>query len=361
MNPNKRLLSLDVLRGITVAGMILVNNTGKCGYNYAVFAHAKWDGFSPADLVFPMFMFLMGISTYISLCKYNFQYRSAIAKIIKRSLLLILIGLVIEWFLTAIDSANYFDLSQLRLMGVMQRLGICYGITALLAVKIPHKWFMPLAIVLLAAYFIFQLFGNGFEKSADNIVGMIDSTILGANHMYLQGRQFVDPEGILSTIPAVSQVMIGFVCGKIIIDIKDNDCRMLNLFLIGTTLLFAGYLLSYACPLNKRLWSPSFVLLTCGIAALALALLLYIIDVKQNKKWFSFFEAFGANPLVIYVFSCIVGGLLVHWHIHTAVFNNLFNPLFGNYFGSFMYGVFFLLFNGLLGYVLLKRKIYIKL
>ena len=361
MNPNKRLLSLDVLRGITVAGMILVNNTGKCGYNFAAFAHAKWDGFSPADLVFPMFMFLMGISTYISLCKYDFQCRPAITKIIKRSLLLIFIGLVMEWFITSIDSGNYFDLSQLRLMGVMQRLGICYGIPALLAVAIPHKRFMPLAIILLIVYFIFQLFGNGFEKSADNIVGMIDSAILGANHMYLQGRQFVDPEGILSTIPAVSQVMIGFVCGKIIIDIKDNDRRMLNLFLIGTTLLFAGYLLSYACPLNKRLWSPSFVLLTCGIAALSLALLLYIIDVKQNKKWFSFFEAFGANPLVIYVFSCIAGGLLVHWHIHTAVFNNLLNPLFGNYFGSFMYGVFFLLFNGLLGYILLKRKIYIKL
>ena len=127
---------------------------------------------------------------------------------------------------------------------------------------------MPLAIILLIVYFIFQLFGNGFEKSADNIVGMIDSAILGANHMYLQYCQFVDPEGILSTIPAVSQVMIGFVCGKIIIDIKDNDRRMLNLFLIGTTLLFAGYLLSYACPLNKRLWSPSFVLLylwDCGI------------------------------------------------------------------------------------------------
>ena len=149
---------------------------------------------------------------------------------------------------------------------------------------------MPLAIILLIVYFIFQLFGNGFEKSADNIVGMIDSAILGANHMYLRVRQFVDPEGILSTIPAVSQVMIGFVCGKIIIDIKDNDRRMLNLFLIGTTLLFAGYLLSYACPLNKRLWSPSFVLLTCGIAALSLALLLYIIDVKQNKKWFSFLK-----------------------------------------------------------------------
>lgn len=119
-----------------------------------------------------------------------------------------------EWFITSVDGGNYSDLSQLRLMGVMQRLGICYGITALLAVTIPHKRFMPLAIILLAVYFIFQLFGNGFEKSADNIVGIVDSAILGSNHMYLQGRQFVDPEGILSTIPAVSQVMIGFVCGK---------------------------------------------------------------------------------------------------------------------------------------------------
>ncbi len=361
MNLNKRLLSLDVLRGITVAGMILVNNTGECGYNFAPFAHVKWDGFSPADLVFPMFIFLMGVSTCISLHKYNFQCRPAIVKIIKRSSLLILIGLLMEWFITSIDSGNFFDLNQLRLMGVMQRLGFCYGITALLAVTIPHKRFIPLAIILLAAYFVLQLLGNGFEKSADNIIGIIDSAILGPNHMYLQGRQFVDPEGILSTIPAVAQVMIGFVCGKKIINIKENDSRMMNLFLIGVTMLFIGYLLSYICPLNKRLWSPSFVLLTCGIAAQLWALLLYIIDVKRDKKYFSFFEAFGANPLIIYVFSCIAGRLLTHWHIHTLLFDYLLNPLFGNYFGSFMYGVLFLLFNWLLGYVLLKRKIYIKL
>ena len=201
MNPNKRLLSLDVLRGITVAGMILVNNTGKCGYNFAAFAHAKWDGFSPADLVFPMFMFLMGISTYISLCKYNFQCRPAIAKIIKRSLLLIFIGLVMEWFITSIDSGNYFDLSQLRLMGVMQRLGICYGITALLAVTIPHKRFMPLAIILLVVYFIFQLFGNGFEKSVDNIVGMIDSAILGATTCIFRAASLSIPRGYLARFP----------------------------------------------------------------------------------------------------------------------------------------------------------------
>lgn len=361
MNPNKRLLSLDILRGITVAGMILVNNTGKCGYNFAMCTHARWDGFTPADLVFPMFMFLMGISTYISLRKYSFQCRLAIKKKVKRSLLLIFIGVAMEWLITAIDSGNCSDLSQLRLMGVMQRLGICYGITALLAVTIPHKRFMPLALCFLAVYLIIQFLGNGFEKSAQNIIGIIDSAVLGANHVYLQGRQFVDPEGILSTIPAVSQVMIGFVCGKIIIDMKENDSRMQNLFLMGTMMLFAGYLLSYGCPLNKRLWSPSFVLLTCGVAALSLALLLYVIDVKQNKKSFAFFEIFGVNPLVIYVFSCIVGELFAHWQIHSVLFDKLLEPLFGNYFGSFMYGVLFLLCNGLLGYILFKRKIYIKL
>ena len=361
MNQNKRLLSLDVLRGMTVAGMILVNNTGKCGYNYAMCTHARWDGFTPADLVFPMFMFLMGISTYISLRKYNFQCRPTIRKIIKRSLLLVLIGVVMEWLITAIDSGIYWNVSQLRLMGVMQRLGICYGITALLVITVPHKRFMPLAFALLAVYLVIQLAGNGFEKSAQNIIGIVDSAVLGTNHVYLQGHQFVDPEGILSTIPAVSQVMIGFVCGKIIIDLKENNRRMQSLFLMGTTMLFAGYLLSYGCPLNKRLWSPSFVLLTCGIAALLLALLIYMIDVKQQKKSFAPFEIFGANPLVIYVFSCVAGEVFAHCQVHKFLFDNLLNPLFGNYFGSFMYGVLFLLCNGLLGYILFKRKIYIKL
>lgn len=361
VNQNKRLLSLDVLRGITVAGMILVNNTGKCGYNFAPFSHAKWDGFTPADLVFPTFIFLMGISTYISLRKYKFEYRLAIRKIIKRSLLLIIIGLLMEWFIYSLNSGNYFDISHLRIMGVMQRLGICYGATALLAVTISHKRFMPLAIFLLIAYFTLQLFGNGFEKSADNIIGIVDSFILGSNHIYLQGRQFVDPEGLLSSIPAIAQTMIGFVVGKIIIENKDNKERMLNLFLIGTAILFAGYLLSYASPINKRLWSSSFVLITSGIASLSLASLIYVIDIKQIKKWTSFFEVFGANPLAIYVFSCIVGAIFVFWGIPIILFDNLLNPIFGNYFGSFTYGCLFLLLNWLLGYTLLKKHIYIKL
>ncbi len=361
MTSSKRLLSLDVLRGITVAGMILVNNAGACGYCYAPLRHAKWDGFTPADLVFPMFMFLMGISTYISLRKYNFDWRASVAKIVKRSLLLIVIGLLMRWLIEGCETGQWTNLEHLRLMGVMQRLGICYGITALLALFVAHKRFLSIAIGLLIFYFLLQLLGHGFEKSPDNIVSKIDFAVLGANHMYLQGKQFVDPEGVLSTIPAIAQVMIGFVCGGMIVNHKDNGMRMQKLFLMGSSLLFAGFMLSYACPINKRLWSPSFVLLTCGISALMLAMLIYVIDVKQQKNWSLFFQIFGVNPLILYVFGEVFGDLLRVWGVNQYLFQTLLQPLFGNYLGSFSYAVLFLSLNWLLGYLLFKKQIYIKL
>lgn len=356
-----RLLSLDVLRGITVAGMILVNNAGACGYGYAPLRHAKWDGFTPADLVFPMFMFLMGISTYISLRKYDFQWRLALGKILKRAILLILIGIAMKGLIHAFETGIWNDWEHMRFLGVMQRLGICYGVTALLALFIPHKRFFPVALLLLTGYFILQLTGNGFEKSPDNIMAIVDSTLLGTNHMYLQGRQFVEPEGILSTIPAIAQVMIGFVCGRMIIHRKENGERMQQLFFTGTLLLFAGFLLSYACPLNKRLWSPSFVLVTCGIASLSLAVLIEIIDVRKKKKRCTFFEIFGVNPLLLYVFAEIFGDLFRVWQVPALLFDACLQPLFGNYFGSLMYAVLFLSLCWLLGMILYKKRIYIKL
>ena len=181
MNPpistHQRLLSLDVLRGITVAGMILVNNAGACGYGYAPLRHAKWDGFTPADLVFPMFMFLMGISTYISLRKYNFQWQLTIGKIIKRAFLLILIGIAMKWLIHSFETGIWNDWEHMRILGVMQRLGICYGITAVMALFIPHKRFLPIALLLLIGYFILQLAGNGFEKSPDSIISIVDSLV----------------------------------------------------------------------------------------------------------------------------------------------------------------------------------------
>ena len=361
MKDNKRLLSLDVLRGLTVAGMILVNNAGACGYCYAPLRHVSWNGFTPADLVFPMFMYMMGISTYISLRKTNFNWHLSLGKILRRSILVIIIGLAMAWLISSCSTGDWSDFAHLRLMGVMQRLGICYGITALLALFVSHQRFWGIAIGLLVFYFLLQLFGDGFEKSPENIVSRVDVAILGTDHMYLQGKQFVDPEGILSTIPAVAQVMIGFVCGRMLVQIKDNDQRIQKLFLIGTAMLFSGFLLNYADPINKRLWSPSFVLITCGIAALSLAALIYIIDVRHNKHWSVFFQVFGINPLILYVFGEVFGDLFRIWGVNKALFQPFLQPLLGDYFGSFTYAALFLLLTWLLGYLLFKKQIYIKL
>ncbi|MDD2960674.1 MAG: heparan-alpha-glucosaminide N-acetyltransferase domain-containing protein [Muribaculaceae bacterium] len=360
-NEKTRLLSLDVLRGITIVGMIIVNNAGACGFGYVATRHVKWDGLNPADLVFPMFMFLMGISTYISLRKFNFDWRLSLTKILRRSFLLILIGITMKWLVNSCDSGVWNDWENMRILGVMQRLGICYGLTAIFALFIPHKHFLKVAIGMLAGYLLLQVFGNGFEKNADNIMSIVDNAVLGVNHMYMHGKQFVEPEGVLSTIPATAQVMLGFVCGRAIIEMKDNDQKMIRLFLAGVAMLFIGWLLSYGCPINKRLWSPSFVLVTSGVAALSFGALLYVIDVKGYKKWTTFFVVIGINPLALYVLSYILGELFRFWSFTDISFNAVLQPLFGDYFGSFMYSVLFLLLNWIVGYALYKKKIYIKI
>ena len=169
----KRLVSLDVLRGITVCGMILVNNAGACGYAYAPLKHAKWDGFTPADLVFPAFMFIMGVSIYLSLNKSNFDWRISIARILRRAVLIFVSGVALKWILAFIATGEYNTLENLRIMGVLQRLGICYGIVALLAVTVRHRLFPTIIAVLLVGYYLLQLFGNGFEKCAGNIVSYV--------------------------------------------------------------------------------------------------------------------------------------------------------------------------------------------
>lgn len=357
----KRLVSLDVLRGITVCGMILVNNAGACGYAYAPLKHAKWDGFTPADLVFPAFMFIMGVSIYLSLNKSNFDWRISIARILRRAVLIFVSGVALKWILAFIATGEYNTLENLRIMGVLQRLGICYGIVALLAVTVRHRLFPTIIAVLLVGYYLLQLFGNGFEKCAGNIVSMVDYAVLGKSHMYLGGAQFVDPEGILSTIPAIAQVMIGFLCGKVIVGEKEIRSQIVKLAVWGTSMFVVGYLWSYAAPLNKRLWSPSFVLVTCGITSLIFATLIYIIDDSKRTRWSFPFLVVGVNPLSIYIFSEIAGGLFRKLQWTTISFEGIWQPLFGNYGGSLAYALAFLMFNWLIAFFLYKKHIYIKL
>lgn len=382
---NKRLLALDVLRGITIAGMILVNNPGSWSYVYTPLGHASWNGLTPTDLIFPFFMFIMGISTYISLRKYNFEFSYAAAwKIIKRTIVIFAIGIGLAWFSLAFRNwysladaglsfgvrlwESFSDLGNLRILGVLQRLALSYGATAIIALTMKHNKIIYLIITLLIGYTIILFVGNGFEYNETNILSIVDRVVLGANHIYKDNG--IEPEGLLSTIPSIAHVLIGFCCGKLLLEEKDIRDKMLRLFLTGTTLTFAGFLLGYGCPINKKVWSPSFVLVTCGMAAGFLALLIWIIDVKGYKKWSRFFEAFGVNPLFIYVMagvlSVILGSIRIPsgegtTSLHSYLYNVILQPLLGNYPASLVFALLFVGFCWVIGMLLYKKKIYIKI
>lgn len=385
--PSSRLLSLDILRGITIAGMIMVNNPGSWNSIYAPLGHAPWHGLTPTDLVFPFFMFIMGISTYISLRKFNFEFdKATLFKIIKRTVIIFLIGLGLGWLSLSIRTYNglsgeeisFFDrfiksisnFENIRILGVMQRLALTYGITALVAILVKHRYIPYIIIIILIGYFLLLLFGNGFELSEQNILSVFDKAILGANHMYTDSGVKLDPEGLLSTIPAVCHVLIGFCCGGLLLNTKDNYEKINRLFILGAILTFLGFLLSYGCPINKKIWSPTFVLATCGLASTLLALLIWIIDIKGYKKWSIFFESFGVNPLFIYVaagiLSILLGGILIPYDgatvsIKVFIYKVCLQPYLGDYFGSFIFALLFVAFNWVIGNILYKKKIYIKI
>lgn len=388
MKPN-RLLSLDILRGITIAGMILVNNPGTWSSIYAPLRHAPWNGLTPTDLVFPFFMFIMGISTYFSLRKYNFKCTwPAVRKIVFRSLMILLIGWAVAWlslFLRRVNNPEYeflqavFNFSDIRTLGVLPRLAICYGITALLAITLRHNWLKWLTVLLLVAYSIVLLLGNGFEFSDSNVISIVDHKVIGERHMYadtIDGvRLKFDPEGLLSTLPSIAHCLIGFLCGAMIIATKNNEKRAFNLFIIGAILTMSGFLLSYGLPINKKVWSPTFVLTTCGLASTLLGLLIWIIDIKGRKKWSFFFEVFGINPLFLYVQSAVLSILFGFIKvplsaaesgfvsIHTLIYKYFLVPLCAENvtLASLLYAIIFVLLNWSVGLVLYKKKIYIKL
>ncbi len=399
---SNRILALDILRGITIAGMILVNNPGSWGHIYAPLDHAEWLGLTPTDFVFPFFMFIMGITTYISLRKYDFQAStSAVRKIVVRTVVIILVGSFISFFAHFCYYWNNADpllgfgaqfldalnvLPTLRFTGVLHRLAVCYCVVAVLALIVKHKFFPWIITCLFVSYFIVLQVANGYAYDETNILSIFDRAIIPVAHLY--NDHGIDPEGLLSTIPSIAHVMIGFVVGRMmfvekkqsdiettmsdIIQTKSDivqtklDIVITRLFVIGTALLISGFLLSYACPISKKIWTPTFSMVTCGFASMFLALLIYIIDKQRIRKGSGFFASFGANPLFLYIMSdvfaillgCIkVSGISIHGHIYNALV-----PLFGETGGSCVYAILFVIFNfAVVAYPLYKRKIYIKI
>ncbi len=363
----KRLVSLDLLRGLTVAMMILVNNG--YGESFSQLRHKEWNGMTVCDLVFPFFLFMVGISTYLSLRKTQFQATPAVLqKIFKRAVLLFLIGLGINWFDHAIGG-DVLCFGHLRIWAVMQRIALCYLAASLFAIYANHKYTIPTIVALLAVYTLIITLGNGYAYDAEaNILAQADLRLFGYDHLYHKSP--VDPEGLLSTIPAIAHTLIGFLCGKLVCSKVSPKEKVRNIFIFGALLTIAGFALSLWLPLNKRIWSPSYVLVTCGLAMLLLSLIAKIehstpLLHREGQGGGSLVVVpllvFGMNPLFLYVLSELMAIVFGHFGISTLIFDTIHSVVSAPKWASLCYAFTFVLMNWLVGYVLYRKKVFIKL
>lgn len=374
-----RLKSLDIMRGLTVALMILVNNGGE--QNYHILTHSKWNGLTPCDLVFPFFLFMMGMSTYLSLRKTEFKPSLIIyRKIAKRTILLFLIGLSINWF-DMICSGNGLDFAHLRIWAVLQRIALCYGIVSLLAIHINQRYFVHIILGIIIVYMGILAFGNGYAYDASvNIIAQADLHFFGYDHLYHKSP--VDPEGLLSTLPAIAHTMIGFLCCKYISIAGQNvHSKIKFLKISGLVMLILGFFLSLiGFGINKRIWSPSYVFVTCGFAAWVLSLLIQWIDrgeisaegkieanaegktIKTKKNPITvLFLSFGMNPLFLYVLSEFLAIVFGTYGIKDDLLGLIRNVISDEYLVSLTYALFFVAIHAAMGIWMYQKKIFIKL
>ena len=360
----QRLLSLDVLRGLTVAAMILVNN----GWNhdhYAPLRHVDWNGLTVCDLVFPFFLFMVGVSIYISMSRHAGE-PGMVKKILKRTFLMFIIGVALHVWDMLINGDGADIPSKLRIWGVLQRIALSYCFASLFFNLFKGKYLWHAIISLLVIYGIILIVGNGYsEDPEENWLSKVDRTLFGDHiyHQVLNRKTPVDPEGLVGTIAGISHALVGVVCGRAIMTAKENKEKIMQLLLIAVSIGLVGYLLTFDFPLNKRIWSPSFTLVTCSMAASLLGILLFIIDIKGHTKWCGIFRMFGMNALSLYVISelipLILWGIGLSYPIHTF-WMNIFGENNPNIISIF-YALSIVAIVALLAWFLDKKKIYIKI
>ncbi len=381
---NQRYYSLDVFRGATVALMILVNNPGSWANIYSPFEHAEWHGCTPTDLVFPFFLFAVGNAMAFVMPRFHEKGTAFfLKKVLKRTLLIFAIGLFLNWcpFIQWKDNAIVFkQWENIRIFGVLQRISLCYFFASLIVYFLKPKGAFITSILLLTGYWLICFFAgrNGDPYSLAGFFGTaVDKSVLGINHMYKGEGVAFDPEGICSTMAAIVQVVLGYFAGKYIRQQGKTWEMLSHLFIAGAILTFLGFAWDLAFPINKKIWTSSFVLYTAGLASMVLGLLIYLIEFKNAKGvWSRFFDVFGKNPLFIFFLSGFLPRILalIRWidHVDEAgkpvyissfqwFYLHVCKPLSDNLkFGSLLYAFCMVAFYWVIVYFLDKRKIYIK-
>lgn len=359
----QRLVALDVFRGLTVALMILVNNPGSWGHIHPPLRHAAWHGLTPTDLVFPFFLFIVGVAIslgFSSRLESGDLLRNLIQKIFTRTVVIFSLGLLLNGFpFGLLGSGTLAEVfSHLRIMGVLQRIAVCYLLVGMTAVLLPGLRGRLLAVTgwLLFYELMMRLpmvagWGGGSFVLDDNFIRFVDLKTLGSAHLYSIGVVAFDPEGLLSTLPAAATTMLGFFTGEFLRRPLELKERIGKLTLAGVLLSGLGLNLALVEPLNKQLWTTSYVALTGGLALLVLALCVWIIDGRRWHRGIRPAIIFGRNPLVVFVGSGMVARLLYlikvtgpegnQVSLKHMLYKSIFEPLAGPVNGSLLFAITF--------------------
>ena len=395
---NERFYSLDVFRGATVCLMILVNNPGSWSHIYSPLEHAQWHGVTPTDLVFPFFLFAVGNALAFVMPKLEKEGPSVFwKKVIKRTLLIFLIGLFLNWmpFIKWQNDELVFkpwsyitdsgDKAGIRILGVLQRIAIAYFFASVLIYLLKiKKAFVASVIILLGYWFLCVSLNPSDPFSLTGWFGTnVDKAILGEAHMYhgesLNGIPIAfDPEGLMSSFGSIAQVMFGYFCGDYIIKNGKTSAMLNGLFASGLIFMFAGYMWDMVFPMNKKLWTSSYTVFTTGMAMCIIALMIYKVELNNKKNVLTkFFDVFGKNPLFIFFLSGFLPRALGLIRIPNGIsdtgvalyltpfawfYENICKPIFPNNLnnGSLLYALVMITFYWFIVYLMDKKKIYIK-
>ena len=383
-----RLVSLDVLRGLTMAAMVLVNDPGSNPV-YRQLDHAEWHGATFSDMIFPCFLVMVGISTTLSFgarLSRGASHGHLALHTLRRGGLIVGLGLLL-------NLVFHIDFAHWRYPGVLQRIGICYTLGALLYVALPgpdkgryRRWrefgIAAVALVCLVAYWLLLTryptpgFGPGHLDSYMSLPAVVDRAVFGVDHVYRfaltpgMKAPTYDPEGVLSTLPALTNVLFGLLAGEQLRSGRPRRVQCGVLATMGTTLWLLGLGLSQWMPLNKKLWTSTFALFTSGIAILCFAGLLYLIDIRQHRRGWSFALVFGTNAILAYVLSDVVGWVLGLMHLpfaghtvngHVWLYGALFASWLAPRNASLAFALLYVGIVALLVYPLYRRRIFLRI
>jgi predicted acyltransferase len=336
----ERLLALDVFRGLTIAGMLLVNDPGSWSHIYPPLRHADWHGWTPTDLIFPYFLFIVGVTTHLSISarRARGDEEAAIRRqVLRRGALIFLLGLLLNWFpffqwgaIAGNPSPSFLDrvverLENLRIMGVLQRIGVAYTAAAFLTLRTSVRRQIAIVAALLLGYWIVMTLlpvpdtgvigALAIHTKDRHLSAWLDRLVLDwrehglGNHLWA-GSVTWDPEGVLSTVPAIATAMLGVMAGRWIAQPRPLAERLNGLFAVGALGMMAGLMWNWSFPINKGIWTSSYVVFTAGMAGVSLATIMWIVDVHGWRGWTKFFVIYGMNPIVAFVGSGILARLL---------------------------------------------------